>query len=112
MPANLEVEQGKNENQITLSNIYPKEPKANNSEKIRLTGNGSILNGNKVVSKKLDQKGLITIVTEKKGKDDNKKATLRYTYSISSNEFSIVKEVQFEDSKDWILRSKFEYKRV
>ncbi len=33
MPANLLVEKGKKDNCLILNNIYPNEPKANNSEK-------------------------------------------------------------------------------
>jgi hypothetical protein len=111
MPANLNVKQGKNKYKLVLRNIYPNEPKANNSDKIRITKNGLLLNKNKVTSRKELENGHLQIQTEHEAKDDNKKALLRYTYIIGSNFFLIRKEVQFEEAGDWIKRSEFNYHR-
>lgn len=111
MPANLLVKQGKNENSLVLDNSYPNEPKANNSDKIRIAKNGLLLNKNEVTSREeLDNDG-IQIQTEHEAKDDGRKARIRYTYSIGSNVFTIRKDVQFEELTDWIKRSEFTYTR-
>ncbi len=111
MSANLIVEQGKDENSLVLNNIYPNEPKANNTDKIKISKNGSQLNKNKVTSRELLKNGQIQILTEHAGKDDNQKALIRNTYIISKNLFLIRKEVQFEGTDDWIKRSELNYKR-
>ena len=111
MPANLIVEKGKTENSLVLNNLYPNEPKANNSDKIKVTKNGTFLNKNLVTKREELDNGQIQIQTEHKGKDDNKTAQIRYTYLISKNLFLIRKEVQFNQGGDWIKRSEFRYKR-
>ena len=111
MPANLIIEQGKNENKLVLKNIYPNEPKANNKSKIKISKDGSLLNKNKVVSREKSENGHLQIQTEHEGKDDNKKALIRYTYTIGTNVFTIRKEVQFNKNNDWIKRSEFSHTR-
>jgi hypothetical protein len=111
MPANLIVKQGKDENRLVLNNIYPNEPKANSSDKITVTKNGLLFNKNEVTSREELENGLIQIQTDHMAKDDGKKALIRYTYIIESDLFIIRKEVQFEESSDWIKRSEFNYRR-
>ena len=111
MAANLIVQKGKDENNLVLNNLYPNEPKANNSDKIKATKNGTFLNRHLVTTREELDNGQIQIQTEHKGKDDNKKALMRYTYLISKNLFLIRKEVQFDEVGGWIKRSEFSYKR-
>lgn len=111
MSANLNVVNGKNENSLVLNNIYPNEPKANNSDKIKVTKNGTLLNGHLIIKREKLENGQIKIQTEHSGKDDNKKALIRYTYLISKDHFLIRKEVQFDEFDNWIKRSEFIYKR-
>ena len=111
MPANLNVTQGTSENILLLNNIYPNEPKANSSYKIKIAKNGMLLNKNLVTSRKELENGRIKIQTEHEAKDDNKKALLRHTYVISKDSFLVRKEVQFEEADDWIKRSECNYSR-
>lgn len=111
MPANLIVKQGKNKNRLLLYNVYPNEPKANNKEKIKVSKNGTLLNKKSVSSREELPDGQIQIKTKSTGKDDNKKALIQYTYILAKDQFIIRKEVQFENSKDWIKRSEFNYTR-
>lgn len=111
MTANLIVEKGRNENTLFLKNLYPNEPKANNSEKIKVSKNGTMLNKHIVTLREELENGHIQIQTEHKGKDDNKKALIRYTYLINKNLLIIRKEVQFEEVVGWIKRSEFNYKK-
>ena len=111
MPANLVVKQGNDEYSLVLNNIYPKEPKANNSDKIKISKNGLFLNKHMVTSRKILENGQIQIQTEHEAKDDRKKARIRYTFIISSEVFIIRKDVQFEDKTEWIKRSEFNYQR-
>ena len=111
MAANLIVEKGKNVNTLVLNNLYPNEPKANNSDQIKVTKNGTFLNKHLVTTREELNNGSIQIQTEHNGKDDNKKALVRHTYQISKNLFLIRKEVQFDERDAWIKRSEFSYKR-
>ncbi|MFK7810906.1 MAG: hypothetical protein AB8B59_00335 [Maribacter sp.] len=111
MPANLIVTPGKNENSLVFQNEYPKEPKANNTDKIKITKKGELLNKNVVTSREALENGQLQIQTELEGKDAGKKAMIRYTYSVGSAIFIIRKEVKFEKATDWIKRSELKYVR-
>lgn len=111
MDANLKVEKGKNEKKLVLNNIYPSEPKANNTNKYKLTKNGTFFNKHRVTKREKLANGQVEIHTEYKGKDDNKKALIRYTYLVSKDIFSITKEVQFNQEEAWIKRSEYSYLR-
>ena len=111
MPANLIVEKGKNENSLVLNNLYPNEPKANHSDKIKVTKNGTFLNKHLVTKREELDNGQIQIQTEHEGKDDNKTAQIRYTYRTGQNHFLIRKEVLFNQGGKWRKSSEFSYKR-
>lgn len=111
MPANLTVKQSKNKNRFLLYNIYPNESKANSKDKIKITKKGTLLNKRSVTSRQELPGGQIQIKTEFTGKDDNRKAIIQHTYLLGKDQFSIVKEVKFENSADWIKRSEFNYTR-
>jgi hypothetical protein len=53
--------------------------------------------------------GGFTLVTELEGEDgnDHKKATLRHTYFLKSNTYSIIKDVKFEGTDKWIKRNEY-----
>ena len=111
MPANLIVKKGKNKNQLLLFNIYPNEPKANSTDKIVVSKNGKQLNKKVLRSKQRLANGQIQIITEYARKDNKKKALIRNIYILGENQFVIRKEVQFENSGEWIKRNEFSYNR-
>ena len=111
MPANLIVKKGKNENQLLLFNIYPNEPKANGNDKIIISKNGRQLNKKELRSKQRLSNGQIQIITEYVGKDNKKKALIRNVYIFGEKQFIIRKEVQFDNTGEWIKRNEFSYKR-
>ncbi|MGK0386771.1 MAG: hypothetical protein ACI849_001390 [Patiriisocius sp.] len=51
MAANLNVKEGRNENQFLLFNSFPNEPKANNKDKLKISKKGTLLNTYAVKSK-------------------------------------------------------------
>ncbi len=111
MPANLIVEKGRNKDELFLKNIYPNETSANNIDTLIITNDGSFINNQPVVSRDILDGGVIRIITEQQGKDNNKVANLKHIYLIGKNNYSDTKEVQFQDSKAWLKRSVFSYKR-
>lgn len=111
MPANVKITQGKDSRTLLVAMEYPNEPQANNSAKIKINKDGSEIDGYSVMSRTKDEAGNITVIGEKSGKDDNKKALIRMTYVFGNALFSMSKSVQFEGSDEWILRNTYEYKR-
>ncbi|NNM15901.1 MAG: hypothetical protein HKO56_04510 [Bacteroidia bacterium] len=111
MPADLVVKQGNNENQLSLHNSYPNEPKANNKEKIKISKEGDYLNKKPIKSIDRSTEGQIQITTEYTGKDNNQEALIRNVYILGENQFIIKKEVKFDNSDKWLKRNEFNYKR-
>ncbi|NNC83718.1 MAG: hypothetical protein HKN79_09075 [Flavobacteriales bacterium] len=111
MPAELSVEPGKDEYTLVLNNIYPNEPKANNSEKLKVSNDGTVINKEKLISRKELEDGSIRIQAERSGKDDGRKARIRHTYIIGSDSFLIRKDVRFDGGEEWIMRSEYRYTR-
>ena len=111
MPSNVDIKQGKNENQLLLFITYPNEPKANSKDKIKISDNGQQLNKNDVKSNQKMSNGQVIITTEYLGKDNNKQALIRNVYILGDKEFVIRKEVKFENSNEWIKRNEYSFNR-
>ena len=111
MPANLIVNQGKNNYQLILNINYPKEPNANSKDKIKISKNGTQLNKLDIKSKVVLPNGQIQITTQYSGKDNGKKALIKNIYIIGTSVFIIRKEVKFENSEDWFMRNEYKYSR-
>ncbi|MBT8195736.1 MAG: hypothetical protein KJO64_04880, partial [Bacteroidia bacterium] len=105
------VKQGNNEKQLSLHNIYPNEPKANNKEKIKISKDGNQLNKTPIISIDRAAQGKVEIITQYTGKDNNKEVLIRNVYIMSENQFIIKKEVKFDNSDKWLKRNEFNYKR-
>jgi hypothetical protein len=113
MPANITLRILADNSSIELAFVYPDEPKANGKDTLFISGNGSMLNKAKIISKKLLPDGSIQIITDINGKDgnDNKSAILRHIYTIGKNNFSNRKEVKFEGADQWIMRNEYVFSR-
>jgi hypothetical protein len=111
MPSNVDVKQGKNEKQLLLLITYPKEPNANSKEKIKISENGQQLNKKEVSSRQILSNGQIQITTEYLGKDNNKPALIRNIYILGEKQFVIRKEVNFENTNNWMMRNEYSFER-
>jgi pSer/pThr/pTyr-binding forkhead associated (FHA) protein len=113
MPADIVVRDFGNSNSIIVSFLYPKEPKANGNDTLRISANGRTLNGEPVKSKQWIHKDSLEIITEIDGRDgnDNKPAIIRHTYLLSAKTFLQRKEVMFAGDTKWILRNEYKFMR-
>ena len=91
---------------------YPNEPQANSTDTTYVTG--QFFGKEKIVDFQKAAEGVFTLVTELEGVDGNesKKATLRHTYKLKSNAYSITKEVKFEGTELWIKRNEYLLNKV
>jgi len=111
MPAELEVQKGKNEYQLTLFTSYPNEPSANSKGTIKISKDGSKVNKESITAiKKFDNNDL-QITTEYQGKDNRKNALIKDTYIFGKSTLIIRKEVKFEGSSTWLKRNEYRYGR-
>jgi hypothetical protein len=91
---------------------YPKEPHANSKDTTFIIGN--YFGKDKIVAFKKVSDSEYKLITEVDGNDgnDNKKAVLRHTYLLTSNNLSITKEVKFEGTDKWIKRNEYVLNRI
>jgi hypothetical protein len=113
MPCNITITNDKtNSRQLILAFEYPQEPKANGKDTLRISADGTMIDGEKIVTKE-NKNDALQIVTETNGVDgnDNKKALIRHIYSISKKTFIQRKEVRFEGEDKFIMRNEFKMSR-
>jgi len=86
---------------------YPKEPRANSKDTTFI--NGNYFGKDKIVEFKKESSGDYKMITEIEGNDgnDNKKAVLRHTYQLTADTYSIIKDVKFEGTNNWIKRNEY-----
>ena len=111
MPANVTVEQGKNEYQVQLLYKYPNEPNANSKGRIKISKDGLLVNKTKVTTREVLEKQVVKITSEYEGKDNNKRALIKNVYNFGPKQFIIRKEVKFDDAADWLMRNEYTFKR-
>jgi len=98
-------------NKILINTQYPDEPKANSKESIKIKKDGTYL-GNEEIIEKNQEMGTMKLVTKYRGKDNNKSAIIYKTYTLSENEYSVEKSVDYLNSEQKIWRNRYNYKRA
>lgn len=113
MPADIDIKRMRKTNYFTFLNIYPKESSANSIDTVKISKDGKYINKECVKSRKKLINGNHEIITEELGKDgnDNKPATIRYTYTFGKNLYNKRKDVQFIGGTEWIKRHEYTYTR-
>lgn len=91
--------------------VYPDEPHANSRGIVQLSEDGGRLNGEVVLERISLPDNTIRFVTEKKGEDNNRPASFRFTYLLNAQSFSIMKEVRYEGEEQFFERNRFDWKR-
>jgi hypothetical protein len=113
MPAQTEMKPIAGQLSFTVRMIYPDEPKANTFDTLQISIDGKKMNAGIVMSKRRLKNGSLEIITEEQGIDgnDNQKAILRKTYTVSETVLRIRKDVQFEGTTQWIKRHEYVYSK-
>lgn len=110
--SNLTVNESKEKDPTWIFEYeYPKEPNANSKETVKLSGNGTRINDEVVVKRERINNGVLRLVTERRGKDNDRDALFRYTYLIDESSFSITKEVRPEGSTTFFERNRYSWRR-
>lgn len=107
MLANIKISLTADNKGYVMEYEYPKEPHANSKDTTFTIGN--YFGKDKIVEFKKATDGGFTLVTELDGEDGNdyKKAVLRHTYILKSNTYSIIKDVKFDGTNNWIKRNEY-----
>lgn len=111
MAAELLIKRTGKVNELLLEHTYPNEPKANGSDRLVIRKNGSMINLGMVKGRETDEAGMVSIITEHRGLDEHKPATIRYTYNLGKETLNIRKDVRFLKTTEWVKRSEYAYTR-
>jgi quinol monooxygenase YgiN len=111
MAANITLSLTQDQKGFIMLYEYPKEPHANAKDTTYVKGN--LFGKDQIVAFKKELNGDFQLITDVDGEDgnDHKKAVLRHTYLLKEPQFSIVKEVKFVGSDQWIKRNEYVFKR-
>ena len=90
---------------------YPDEPKMDSAQVVRIEDGGRRLSGEKVLSRSERGDGVICLVTEERGRDDDRPADFRFTYNIAARAFSIRKEVRPDGAAEFFERNCYRWTR-
>ena len=111
MAANITLSLTQDQKGFIMSYEYPKEPHANAKDTTYVKGN--LFGKDQIVAFKKEPNGDFQFITDVDGEDgnDHKKAVLRHTYRLTEKQFSIVKEVKFVGTDQWIKRNEYVFHR-
>ena len=90
---------------------YPDEPKANGKQTLKLDVGGGLFDGETVVERTGLDGGGFRLVTVKRGRDNDKDALFRFTYTLDGSAFSVKKEVRPEGGAEFFERNRSSWKR-
>lgn len=93
----------------SFSYEYPDEPKANSTADVSLSADGSTYDGETVTERGKAAGGLLRFITSKRGTDNDKPATFRYTYLLGLRSFSVKKEVRIDGTENWFERNTYSW---
>jgi len=112
IPANVLVEM-EGANQFSLSVYYTEEPDHNAVDQYEIKEAGTQLNDEKVLQRLVRDDGTVIITTETRGTDGNdlKASTFRFTYTISRNAFTLLKEVKHDGDEKYFERNQYSFTR-
>jgi len=90
---------------------FPGEEQHNGNRLLSLGEDGQSIDGAALISRKLSEEGVLELVTQHIGQDNNKDVMVRMTYAISQNEFSIAKSVQPSPDEPYFNRNRYVFVR-
>lgn len=108
IPAKLAVAQ--NHDMFELYFEFPEEPDANGRAELVISDDGRMLN-DETVTRRMEEDGTLTLVTESDCKDAAVQAKCEFTYDISPSALSIRKMVTLDGDTDAYRRNHYSFTR-
>ncbi|MBV7267592.1 hypothetical protein [Winogradskyella luteola] len=96
---------------IKTSVQYTYEPNKNYNGSVKIRKNGTYFGNEKVVSFTEDN-GTKVLVTTHRGKDDNRKADMYITHTLTDTTYIVSKEVVYLDTKERLTRNTYNYTKI
>lgn len=112
MSANITLSLTQDQKGFIMQYEYPKEPHANAKDTTYVLGN--LFGKDRIVEFNKEQNGDFQLITEVEGEDgnENRKAVLRHTYLLKENHFSMVKDVKFAGTDQWVKRNEYVFSQT
>jgi hypothetical protein len=111
IPCNLEVKLKDDMRQLQMAYDYPEERSHNNKDQVRITSNGTRINGEKLVERTVDANGNVKLIIEMRGQDGSKPAIIKQIIEISDSSFIMTKVVQYMTSGETVQRNQYRWKK-
>lgn len=110
MPVNLRVAKLK-EGVYQFSYIYPNEPKANSTAKVKINKDGTKFAGKRVVKVERKPDGTVYLQADGKGSDNRDAAWFYFNYTLSATKFVSKKTVQYKGDDEKFVRNEYRFSR-
>ena len=89
----------------------PGEDQHNAKERLKLSSDGTRINGYLITNREQTTGGTLILTTEGRGQDDNRSAEVQVIYKVAEDRFSIRKNVRFKSSEAYINRNEYSLRR-
>ncbi|MDX2427133.1 MAG: hypothetical protein QNK22_00395 [Xanthomonadales bacterium] len=100
-----------NEKALQYAIQYPGEDQHNAKERLKLSSDGTRINGYNIANREQTTDGTLILTTEGRGQDDNRSAEVQVIYAVAADRFSIRKNVRFKSSEAYINRNEYSLRR-
>ena len=90
---------------------YPRESEYNEIQRIRISSDGTRIDGNPIISRTRGADGRLVLVTEGRSSDNSEPADVRYTYEIGARAFDISQQVRPDGTEAYFERNRFSLTR-
>ena len=111
IPCNLEVKLKDDMKQLQMAYDYPEERSHNNKDQVRITNNGTRINGEKLTERTLDANGNVKLIIETRGQDGSKPAIIKQIIEISDSSFIMTKVVQYMTTGETLQRNQYKWQK-
>jgi uncharacterized membrane protein YphA (DoxX/SURF4 family) len=111
MPCDLEVKLKDDMKLVQMAYNYPEEKSHNNKDQVRISADGTRINGEKLLERTVDENGNIKLIIETRGEDGSKPAIIKQIIVISDTSFTLTKVVQYMTTGETIQRNQYRWKK-
>ena len=111
IPCNMEVKLKNDWKQIQMAYDYTEERSHNNKDQVRITADGTRINGEKLLERTVDENGNVKLIIESRGEDGSKPAIIKQIIEISDTSFIMTKVVQYMTTGETIQRNQYRWKK-
>ena len=99
------------ENTLQYAIQYPGEAQHNAKELLKLSRDGTHIDGYDITGREQTADGMLILTTEGKGRDDDRPADIQVIFTVAADRFNIRKNIRFESSEAYFNRNEYSFKR-